>query len=51
MTQRVTKVINDKLMIKLRNIQAKKIKESHKLGSYSKMLNGLVERLEKINKF
>jgi hypothetical protein len=51
MTQRVTRVINDKLIIKLRNLQAKKLKESHKLGSYSKMLNGLIERFEKTVNF
>ena len=39
MTQRVTIVINDKLMIKLRNLQAKKLKESHQFVSFSKLLN------------
>ena len=42
MSQRVTIVINDELMIKLRNLQAKKIKESHQFVSFSKLLNDLL---------
>jgi hypothetical protein len=42
MSQRVTIVINDELMIKLRNLQAKKIKESHQFVSFSKLLNELL---------
>jgi hypothetical protein len=42
MTQRVTIVINDELMIKLRNLQAKKLKESHQFVSFSKLLNDLL---------
>ena len=42
MSQRVTIVINDELMIKLRNLHAKKIKESHQFVSFSKLLNELL---------
>jgi hypothetical protein len=42
MTQRVTIVISDELMIKLRNLQTKKLKESHEFVSFSKMLNELL---------
>jgi len=42
MTQRVTIVINDVLMIKLRNLQAKKLRESHQFVSFSKLLNDLL---------
>ncbi len=42
MTQRATIVINDELMIKLRNLQAKKLRESHQFVSFSKLLNDLV---------
>ncbi len=42
MSQRVTIVINDELMVKLRNLQAKKIKESHQFVSFSKLLNELL---------
>ena len=42
MTQRVTIVINDELMIKLRNLQAKKLRESHQFVSFSKLLNDLL---------
>jgi hypothetical protein len=42
MSQRVTIVINDEIMIKLRNLQAKKIKESHQFVSFSKLLNELL---------
>jgi len=42
MSQRVTIVINDELMIKLRNLQAKKIKEYHQFVSFSKLLNELL---------
>jgi hypothetical protein len=42
MSQRVTIVINDELMIKLRNLKAKKIKESHQFVSFSKLLNELL---------
>ncbi len=42
MIQRVTIVINDELMIKLRNLQAKKLRESHQFVSFSKLLNDLV---------
>jgi hypothetical protein len=42
MSQRVTIVINDELIIKLRNLQAKKNKESHQFVSFSKMLNDLL---------
>ena len=42
MTQRVTIVVNDELMIKLRNLQAKKLKETHEFVSFSKMLNELL---------
>ena len=42
MSQRVTIVINDELMIKLRNLQAKKLRESHQFVSFSKLLNELL---------
>jgi len=39
MTQRVIVVLDDKLMSQLRNIQTKKIRESHHSVSFSKLLN------------
>ena len=43
MPQRVTFVIEDKLMAKLRNVQAKKLRDSHQSVSFSKLLNDILE--------
>ncbi len=43
MAKRVTFVIDDDILKKLRQIQAKKIKESSKAVSFSAVLNELLE--------
>ena len=44
LTQRVTVTIEDKLMVKLRNIQAKKLKNQTESVSFSKILNEIIEK-------
>jgi len=43
MGQRITIVFGDELLVKLRNIQAKKIRDSKKSISFSRVLNEIVE--------
>ena len=43
MGERITVIVDDKLMPKLRNIQAKKIQELKKPVSFSRVLNEIIE--------
>ncbi len=43
MPQRVTVMLDDELMLKLRNLQAKKMRKSAHSVSFSSLLNKLVE--------
>ena len=43
MPQRVTIVVEDNLMMKLRNLQAKKLRNQTDSVSFSKMLNEIIE--------
>lgn len=42
--QRVTIVIDDKILLKLRNIQAKKIRKSNKSISLSSVISEILEK-------
>jgi len=43
MVQRITIVLDDELIIKLRNFQAKKLRESQESVIFSRVLNELLE--------
>ena len=43
MTQRVTVILGDELLSKLRNVQAKKLRDTHAFVSFSRVLNEILE--------
>ena len=43
MGQRITIVLDDELMVKLRNLQAKKLRNSQESVSFSRILNEVLE--------
>ena len=44
MAERVTIVMNDDIVKKLRNLQAKKVKESSSTVSFSRIINEVLEK-------
>ncbi len=44
MTQRITLLVDDELVWKLREIQAKLVKKTHKSASFSKVVNDAIRK-------